>query len=62
MDHVIGSTNWWNMKQNREYYSLSRLIPEAHVVKALNTISAWALQNGPSDANRQVMFVSLNKI
>ncbi|XP_070768795.1 metalloreductase STEAP4-like isoform X1 [Enoplosus armatus] len=37
---------------NAEY--LHRLIPGAHVVKAFNTLSAWALQNGPSDANRQV--------
>lgn len=33
---------------------LSRLIPGAHVVKAFNTLSAWALQNGPADASRQV--------
>uniref|UniRef100_A0AAV2MCY5 Metalloreductase STEAP4 n=1 Tax=Knipowitschia caucasica TaxID=637954 RepID=A0AAV2MCY5_KNICA len=32
---------------------LQRLVPEATVVKALNTLSAWALQNGPSDSNRQ---------
>uniref|UniRef100_A0A8C6STS9 STEAP family member 4 n=1 Tax=Neogobius melanostomus TaxID=47308 RepID=A0A8C6STS9_9GOBI len=32
---------------------LQRLVPEAFVVKALNTLSAWALQNGPLDANRQ---------
>lgn len=37
---------------NAEY--LQRLIPGAHVVKAFNTLSAWSLQNGPSDANRQV--------
>lgn len=37
---------------NAEY--LQRLIPGAHVVKAFNTLSAWALQTGPSDANRQV--------
>uniref|UniRef100_A0A8C2YZD5 STEAP family member 4 n=1 Tax=Cyclopterus lumpus TaxID=8103 RepID=A0A8C2YZD5_CYCLU len=37
---------------NAEY--LQRLIPGAHVVKAFNTLSAWGLQNGPSDANRQV--------
>ncbi|KAM9309663.1 metalloreductase STEAP4-like [Pholidichthys leucotaenia] len=37
---------------NAEY--LQRLLPRAHVVKAFNTVSAWALQNGPSDANRQV--------
>lgn len=36
---------------------LSRLIPGAHVVKAFNTLSAWSLQNGPSDANRQVVNV-----
>ncbi|XP_024917332.1 metalloreductase STEAP4 [Cynoglossus semilaevis] len=40
-------------ESNAEY--LQRLIPGAHVVKAFNTISAWALQNGPSDANRQVL-------
>lgn len=27
------------------------------MVKAFNTLSAWALQNGPSDANRQVLNV-----
>ncbi|XP_039974490.1 metalloreductase STEAP4 isoform X2 [Xiphias gladius] len=37
---------------NAEY--LQRLIPGAHVVKAFNTLSAWALQNGPLDASRQV--------
>lgn len=37
---------------NAEY--LQRLTPGSHVVKAFNTLSAWALQNGPSDANRQV--------
>ncbi|XP_061530869.1 metalloreductase STEAP4-like isoform X1 [Phycodurus eques] len=33
---------------------LQRLLPGCHVVKAFNTLSAWALQNGPSDACRQV--------
>ncbi|CAB1446363.1 unnamed protein product [Pleuronectes platessa] len=37
---------------NAEY--LQRLVPGAHVVKGFNTLSAWALQNGPTDANRQV--------
>lgn len=37
---------------NAEY--LQKLIPEAQVVKAFNTLSAWGLQNGPSDANKQV--------
>uniref|UniRef100_A0AAX7VM43 STEAP family member 4 n=1 Tax=Astatotilapia calliptera TaxID=8154 RepID=A0AAX7VM43_ASTCA len=37
---------------NAEY--LQRLIPGAQVVKGFNTLSAWALQNGPSDASRQV--------
>ncbi|XP_034554698.1 metalloreductase STEAP4-like [Notolabrus celidotus] len=40
------------LEANAEY--LQRLIPGAHVVKAFNTLSAWALQNGPSDASRQV--------
>lgn len=39
-------------ESNAEY--LQRLIPGAHVVKAFNTLSAWTLQNGPADANRQV--------
>ncbi|KAK2844515.1 hypothetical protein Q5P01_011174 [Channa striata] len=43
---------------NAEY--LQRLIPGAHVVKAFNTLSAWALQNGPSDANRQVYMCGNN--
>ncbi|XP_034030814.1 metalloreductase STEAP4 [Thalassophryne amazonica] len=37
---------------NAEY--LQRLTPEAYVVKGFNTLSAWALQNGPCDASRQV--------
>ncbi|KAL0984896.1 hypothetical protein UPYG_G00150100 [Umbra pygmaea] len=37
---------------NAEY--LQSLVPGADVVKGFNTLSAWALQNGPSDANRQV--------
>uniref|UniRef100_A0A3P9KV40 STEAP family member 4 n=1 Tax=Oryzias latipes TaxID=8090 RepID=A0A3P9KV40_ORYLA len=43
---------------NAEY--LQRLIPGAHVVKAFNTLSAWALQNGPADANRQVYLCGNN--
>ncbi|XP_061572734.1 metalloreductase STEAP4-like isoform X2 [Cololabis saira] len=43
---------------NAEY--LQRLVPGAHVVKSFNTLSAWALQNGPSDANRQVYLCGNN--
>lgn len=43
-------------------YLLCRLIPGAHVVKAFNTLSAWALQNGPLDASRQVLNVSVSDI
>lgn len=39
-------------ESNAEY--LARLVPGAHVVKAFNTISAWALQTGALDASRQV--------
>ncbi|XP_051722086.1 metalloreductase STEAP4 [Ctenopharyngodon idella] len=40
-------------ESNAEY--LSSLVPGATVVKAFNTISAWALQSGGLDANRQVL-------
>ncbi|XP_027027632.2 metalloreductase STEAP4 [Tachysurus fulvidraco] len=40
-------------ESNAEY--LSVLVPGAHVVKAFNTISAWALQSGGLDASRQVL-------
>lgn len=40
-------------ESNAEY--LKTLVPGACVVKAFNTISAWALQSGRLDANRQVL-------
>lgn len=40
-------------ESNAEY--MSTLVPAATVVKAFNTISAWALQSGGLDANRQVI-------
>ncbi|XP_029444684.1 metalloreductase STEAP4-like [Rhinatrema bivittatum] len=39
-------------ESNAEY--LAQLIPKAKVVKAFNTVSAWALQSGTLDASRQV--------
>ncbi|KAM4874318.1 metalloreductase STEAP4 [Thomomys bottae] len=39
-------------ESNAEY--LAQVVPGAHVVKAFNTISAWALQTGAMDASRQV--------
>nr|XP_033787083.1 metalloreductase STEAP4-like [Geotrypetes seraphini] len=39
-------------ESNAEY--LAQLIPKAEVVKAFNTVSAWALQSGTLDASRQV--------
>lgn len=33
---------------------LAELFPESSVVKGFNTISAWTLQVGPRDGNRQV--------
>lgn len=39
-------------ESNAEY--LAQLMPGAHVVKAFNTVSAWALQSGALDASRQV--------
>ncbi|XP_069715674.1 metalloreductase STEAP4 isoform X1 [Phaenicophaeus curvirostris] len=39
-------------ESNAEY--LAELVPGAKVVKAFNTVSAWALQSGTLDASRQV--------
>ncbi|XP_030055878.1 metalloreductase STEAP4 [Microcaecilia unicolor] len=39
-------------ESNAEF--LAELIPKAEVVKAFNTVSAWALQSGTLDASRQV--------
>ncbi|XP_033718978.1 metalloreductase STEAP4 isoform X2 [Tursiops truncatus] len=40
-------------QSNAEY--LAQLVPGAHVVKAFNTISAWALQSRALDASRQAI-------
>lgn len=56
MDHEVWISR--NVRNMKLCCLLSRLIPEAHVVKAFNTLSAWSLQNGPSDANRQVLNAS----
>ncbi|KAK7893623.1 hypothetical protein WMY93_022775 [Mugilogobius chulae] len=37
---------------------LADMFPESHVVKGFNTVSAWALQNGPRDGSRQVFLCS----
>ncbi|XP_040447868.1 metalloreductase STEAP4 isoform X2 [Falco naumanni] len=39
-------------ESNAEY--LAQLVPGAKVVKAFNTVSAWALQSGALDASRQL--------
>ncbi|XP_039592952.1 metalloreductase STEAP4 [Polypterus senegalus] len=39
-------------ESNAEY--LSKLMPNANVVKGFNTVSAWALQSGNLDGSRQV--------
>ncbi|KAG9341044.1 hypothetical protein JZ751_019798 [Albula glossodonta] len=53
-----------NLKRNQYPESnaehLSKLVPAAHVVKAFNTVSAWALQSGGLDANRQVLVCGHN--
>ncbi len=46
-------------ESNAEY--LNKLVPGATVVKAFNTISAWALQSGGLDANRQVKHTHTHK-
>uniref|UniRef100_A0A7N4PLG5 STEAP4 metalloreductase n=1 Tax=Sarcophilus harrisii TaxID=9305 RepID=A0A7N4PLG5_SARHA len=40
-------------ESNAEY--LAELVPGAKVVKAFNTISAWALQSGTLDTSRQII-------
>ncbi|NXN27057.1 STEA4 Metalloreductase, partial [Nycticryphes semicollaris] len=39
-------------ESNAEY--LAQMVPGAKIVKAFNTVSAWALQSGTLDASRQV--------
>uniref|UniRef100_A0A8C3YTE5 STEAP3 metalloreductase n=1 Tax=Catagonus wagneri TaxID=51154 RepID=A0A8C3YTE5_9CETA len=41
-----------HLESNAEY--LASLFPTCSVVKAFNVISAWTLQSGPRDGNRQV--------
>lgn len=53
-----------NLRRNQYPVSnaehLSKLVPAASVVKAFNTVSAWALQSGGLDANRQVLICGDN--
>ncbi|XP_058889869.1 metalloreductase STEAP3-like isoform X3 [Acipenser ruthenus] len=46
-------------ESNAEY--LASLFPKCMVVKGFNVISAWALQSGPKDGNKQVLVCSDNK-
>uniref|UniRef100_A0A7N4NH33 STEAP4 metalloreductase n=1 Tax=Sarcophilus harrisii TaxID=9305 RepID=A0A7N4NH33_SARHA len=46
-------------ESNAEY--LAELVPGAKVVKAFNTISAWALQSGTLDTSRQVFLCGDDK-
>ncbi|XP_034404370.1 metalloreductase STEAP3 isoform X2 [Cyclopterus lumpus] len=39
---------------------LAKLFPESSVVKGFNTISAWTLQVGPRDGNRQILLCGNN--
>ncbi|XP_063788906.1 metalloreductase STEAP3 isoform X2 [Pseudophryne corroboree] len=43
-------------ESNAEY--LAALFPQCTVVKAFNVVSAWALQAGPKDGNKQVLISS----
>ncbi|XP_053553339.1 metalloreductase STEAP3-like [Bombina bombina] len=45
-------------ESNAEY--LASLFPQSTVVKGFNVVSAWALQSGPSDGNKQVLICSDN--
>ncbi|KAM4697946.1 metalloreductase STEAP3 [Rhinophrynus dorsalis] len=43
-------------ESNAEY--LASLFPQCTVVKGFNVVSAWALQSGPKDGNKQVLICS----
>uniref|UniRef100_A0A8C5Q3C6 STEAP3 metalloreductase n=1 Tax=Leptobrachium leishanense TaxID=445787 RepID=A0A8C5Q3C6_9ANUR len=43
-------------ESNAQY--LASLFPKCHVVKGFNVVSAWALQSGPKDGNKQVLICS----
>ncbi|XP_072273955.1 metalloreductase STEAP3 [Pyxicephalus adspersus] len=43
-------------ESNAEY--LATIFPQCTVVKAFNVVSAWALQSGPADGNKQVLICS----
>ncbi|XP_041423392.1 metalloreductase STEAP4 isoform X3 [Xenopus laevis] len=53
---VVDVSNNFKINQysesNAEY--LAQLVPAAKVVKAFNTVSAWALQSGTLDASKQI--------
>ncbi|XP_041423391.1 metalloreductase STEAP4 isoform X2 [Xenopus laevis] len=57
---VVDVSNNFKINQysesNAEY--LAQLVPAAKVVKAFNTVSAWALQSGTLDASKQVFVCS----
>ncbi|KAB0379519.1 hypothetical protein FD755_007303 [Muntiacus reevesi] len=56
---VSNPTEWEHLQHhesNAEY--LASLFPTCAVVKAFNVISAWTLQSGPRDGNRQVPICS----
>ncbi|XP_007505039.2 metalloreductase STEAP4 isoform X2 [Monodelphis domestica] len=46
-------------ESNAEY--LAQMVPRAKIVKAFNTVSAWALQSGTLDASRQVFVCGNDK-
>ncbi|KAM5152574.1 metalloreductase STEAP3 [Mantella aurantiaca] len=48
--------NCGGRESNAEY--LAAIFPQCTVVKAFNVVSAWALQSGPKDGNKQVLICS----
>ncbi|KAK3543561.1 hypothetical protein QTP70_023897, partial [Hemibagrus guttatus] len=47
-----------NSKRSSNAERLAEMFPDSVVVKAFNTISAWTLQTGAQDGNRQVLLCS----
>ncbi|KAG7249892.1 hypothetical protein CRUP_030326, partial [Coryphaenoides rupestris] len=44
-----------NLGRTSHAEQLAAMFPDSHVVKGFNTVSAWALQTGPRDGNRQIL-------
>ncbi|XP_030009558.1 metalloreductase STEAP3 [Sphaeramia orbicularis] len=54
----VSNASGLNRKGPSNAEQLAKMFPQTPVVKGFNVLSAWALQNGPHDGNRQVLICS----